>query len=87
MARTKRSESEAKDMVRKELLWRKPFYFPFLSEEEIASIDGIEPSTDPSIPPPNACPFLDKLVPGILSYVEMLRQIGLHDANFYQRFD
>ncbi|KAE9369959.1 hypothetical protein N431DRAFT_469835 [Stipitochalara longipes BDJ] len=84
MPRAKRSESEVKEMVCKELQWRKPFYSAYPDGEELASsngdgseVDADEFFADPSIPPPNACPLWDRLVPVRLM---ILRQLLVRPA-------
>ncbi|KAN0102283.1 hypothetical protein V8E51_012793 [Hyaloscypha variabilis] len=71
MPRAKRSESEVKEMVCSEILWRKPFYSAYLDDEETvrsngddreAELNAGEAIGDPSIPPSNGCPLLDRLV-------------------------
>jgi hypothetical protein len=73
MPRAKRSESEVKEMVCSEILWRKPFYSAYPDDEETvrsngddreAELNAGEAIGDPSIPPSNGCPILDRLVPG-----------------------
>lgn len=74
MPRANRSESQVKEMVRKELRWREPFYSSRHDDEggnssSTESEGEVEHSVDkavqdPSIPPASGCPLLDTLVSG-----------------------